>query len=432
MNEREIILEALMEILEKKEYSHLVMRGVLDKYAYLEKQQRSFIKRCCEGTLEQMLRLDYCIDRFSKIKCHKMKPLIRTLLRMSAYQIMFMDQVPDRAACNEAVKLAKKRGFSQLSGFVNGVLRSLSREKDSIPYPDKETDPVHYLSIQYSMPQWMTRMWMQRYGVAVTEKMLAGLLGERPLMIRMRESISSVERSAYLDRMKEKKIVSRQNEKLAYAYELENYDSVATIPGYEEGIFTMQDIGSMLVVEMAGIKEADFVVDVCAAPGGKAIHAADKLMGSGQVIARDLTEYKISLIEENMQRMQTTNVKAEVWDARVLDDNMVQKADVVIADLPCSGLGVIGRKSDIKYRVTKEDVDDIAKLQRDILNTVWQYVKIGGTLVYSTCTVTKQENEDNRDYILAHLPLSLVEERSLLPGVDASDGFYMAKFRRQA
>lgn len=430
MNEREIIVEALMEILEKKSYSHLVMRGVLDKYDYLEKQQRSFIKRCVEGTIEQKIRLDFCIDQFSKTKCEKMKPFIRTLLRMGAYQILFMDQIPDSAACNECVKLAKKRGFSQLSGFVNGVLRSLSRGKEQIAYPNEEKEPLSYLSVMYSMPQWIVSMWMEMYGREETKQMLKGLLRGRPLTIRLRENLSEEERKTCLSKMKEQGTDYKQHEMLPYAYELTGVDSVARLYGYEEGLFAVQDIGSMLVAELADIRPDMLVVDVCSAPGGKAMHVADKMMGTGQVIARDLTEQKIMLIEENIERLGIKNILPQVWDATCEDEKLVEKADVVIADLPCSGLGVIGRKGDIKYRVTKEDVLQIAKLQKEILQVVSRYVRPGGTLLFSTCTVTKQENEENKEFILANLPFTLQKEKQLLPGIDGSDGFYMAKFIR--
>ena len=193
----------------------------------------------------------------------------------------------------------------------------------------------------------------------------------------------------------------------------------------------MQDIGSMQVVELAGIKPGDAVIDVCAAPGGKAMHALAKLHGKGSVQARDLTENKVSMIEENIERCAEAAdaIEVLVWDARILDPQAVEKADVVIADLPCSGLGVIGRKSDIKYRMTPEQVADIAALQREILSVVWQYVKPGGILMYSTCTLTKAENQDNRDWFLENSPFTLLEEKELLPSAE-TDGFYMIKCRR--
>ena len=430
INTREVILDALMEILEKGQYSHLVMQGVLTKYGYLDKQERSFIKRVCEGTIEQKIRLDYVIDQFSKTKVRKMKPLIRTLLRMSVYQILFMDAVPDSAVCNESVKLATKRGFGPLKGFVNGVLRTIAREKETIKYPEREKDVISYLSVRYSMPEEIILLWQEQYGETQTEQMLGALLEKRPLTIRISESLADEEKEALLAKIKEEGIDVSPTE-LTYVYAISGADRVGSLPGYEEGQIFVQDLGSAMVVELAGITEGDFVLDVCAAPGGKATHAAVKTGPAGHVIARDLTEYKVSLIEENIERLGLFNIEAQVFDATCPDQEMEGKADVVIADLPCSGLGVIGRKGDIKYRVTRQSLAEGSQLQREILSVVQSYVKPGGILVYSTCTVNRGENEENKEWFLSNYPFEEEKERLMLPGKDGSDGFYMVRMRRK-
>lgn len=430
-NTREIILDALMEILEKQQYSHLVMQGVLEKYSYLEKQERSFIKRVCEGTTEQKIRIDYVIDRFSKTKTVKMKPLIRTLLRMGTYQILFMDKIPDSAVCNESVKLAEKRGFRTLKGFVNGVLRAIARNKDSIEYPDRIKEETAYLSVMYSMPEELVRLWQQQYGKEKAETILSALLEKRPLTIRVSEELTEDEKEGLLADMREEGITVTPT-MLPYVFALGGVDRVSNLPGYDEGRFVVQDLGSAMVVEMAGIRRGDYVVDVCAAPGGKATHAAVKTGGDGHVLARDLTEYKVSLIEENMDRLSLTNMEAQVWDATVSDETLESRADVVIADLPCSGLGVIGRKSDIKYRVSRKSLDEVAQLQRRILSVVHTYVKPGGVLLYSTCTINRAENEENKNWFLSQFPFEEEEERLMLPGEDGSDGFYMVRMRKKA
>lgn len=427
-NTREILLEMLLEILEHKKYSHLVMKQVLDKYSWLDKKDRAFIKRIGEGTIEHLIRIDYVINTFSKTKTDKMKPVIRTILRMSTYQILFMEAVPDSAACNEGVKLAAKKGFASLKGFVNGVLRSISRSKAAISYPDREASLEEYLSITYSMPLWIVNLWLADYGEETTERMLRGLLQERPVTIRIPEELPWEEKQAWISKMEKEGIAVKESNQLAYAYYLSNINSVREVPGFTEGKFIVQDIGSMEVVEMAQIKEGDRVLDVCAAPGGKTLHAASKLKGTGMVEARDISDYKIDLIRENIERTGYKNIQTKVWDATELDEAALESADVVIADLPCSGLGVIGRKGDIKYRVTKEDLTEIAALQRNILKTVSAYVKAGGLLIYSTCTINREENQENRDYILNNLPFVLEEEKVLLPGIAPSDGFYMARF----
>lgn len=431
INTREIVLDCLLEILEKKQYSHYVIKQVLDKYGYLDKKERSFIKRVTEGCIERCIELDYILDSFSKVPAKKMKPLIRNLMRMSVYQIFYMDGTPDSAVCNEAVKLAGKRGFSSLKGFVNGVLRNIARNKDAVAYPDKEKDLTAYLSVTYSMPQWIVTLWTERFGTEKAEQILQGLLTERPVTVRVEESLDREKKEQLLKEMEEAGIAYTQVKDLSYAYELQNVDRVEMLPGFAEGLLMVQDAGSMAIIEAAEIQKNQNIIDVCGAPGGKAIHAAGKMQNTGFVTVRDISERKVGMMEDNIARSGYTNMKAEVFDATVLDENNIEKADVVIADLPCSGLGVIGRKADIKYRVQPEDITSIATLQREILSVVWQYVKPGGKLVYSTCTLTEEENEQNAAWFEQQYPFEKVKERMLIPGVDGTDGFYMTVFVRK-
>ncbi len=431
INTREIVLDCLLEILEKKQYSHYVIKQVLDKYGYLDKKERSFIKRVTEGCIERCIELDYILDSFSKVPAKKMKPLIRNLMRMSVYQIFYMDGTPDSAVCNEAVKLAGKRGFSSLKGFVNGVLRNIARNKDDVAFPDKEKDLTAYLSVIYSMPQWIVTLWTERFGTEKAEQILQGLLTERPVTVRVEESLDREKKEQLLKEMEEAGIAYTQVKDLSYAYELQNVDRVEMLPGFAEGLLMVQDAGSMAIIEAAEIQKNQNIIDVCGAPGGKAIHAAGKMQNTGFVTVRDISERKVGMMEDNIARSGYTNMKAEVFDATVSDEANIEKADVVIADLPCSGLGVIGRKADIKYRVQPEDITSIATLQREILSVVWQYVKPGGKLVYSTCTLTEEENEQNAAWFEQQYPFEKVKERMLIPGVDGTDGFYMAVFVRK-
>lgn len=431
VNTREIVLDCVMEILEKKQYSHYVIKQVLDKYGYLEKRDRSFIKRVTEGTIERAIELDYVIDQFSKVRVKKMKPLIRSLMRMSVYQILYMDKTMDAAVCNEAVKLASKRGFQSLKGFVNGVMRTIVREKEKIVYPKRTDNPILYLSVTYSMPEWIVSMWIHQFSEEKTEKILKGLLEKRPLMIRFDEGMNQEETDALLLQYQNAGIKLSRTGELSYAYIVHNPDRVDNLPGFEEGKIMVQDAGSMMITEFAKIQKGWHIVDVCGAPGGKALHAASKLAGTGFVSVRDLSDKKVSLIQENIARSGYQNIVAKVWDATIPDENEIEKADLVIADLPCSGLGVIGRKADIKYRLTQQDISDIAKLQRQILEVVWQYVKPGGKLLYSTCTLTVEENENNTKWFTDHHTFTRLDEQILYPAADGiTDGFYMALFER--
>ena len=436
-NSREIVLDILMEILEKGNLSHLVLKQALEKYQYLEKQDRAFITRITEGTLEYLIQIDAVINRYSKVKVNKMKPVIRTLLRMSVYQILYMERVPDSAVCNEAVKLAKKRKFQGLTGFVNGVLRNISRGKENLVF-DTAAE-------RYSIPQWMFSMWEKDYGTEIAEKISASFLADRPLTVRCNVSRASVEEIQ--ESLKNQGIQSEKSEISETMLTLEGYDYLDAVGAFAEGLLTVQDTSSSLVGVVAAPKKGDFVLDVCSAPGGKSLHVADLMEGIGLVESRDLTDYKISLVEENIARCCFTNMQTCVWDATEFDPEMEGKADIVLADLPCSGLGIIGKKPDIKMRLKEEELDSLAKLQREILSVVSRYVKPGGKLIFSTCTINKKENEENAAWILENLPFTkkeiasalpealkkdCVENRiQLLPGVHPCDGFFIAAFERK-
>ena len=231
--------------------------------------------------------------------------------------------------------------------------------------------------------------------------------------------------------MDEQGVSALQNPWVESAFELKGFDYLGALKAFREGECTVQDVSSMLVAKAADIKPSYKVIDVCAAPGGKSTHLAELLGGTGMVEARDLTEYKIGLIEENIARHGLSNMKAVRWDATVFDEASVEKADVLICDLPCSGLGVLGRKTDIRYKMSKEQEEELASLQRQILSTVHAYVKHGGTLVYSTCTIDKKENEENVSWFLEEYPeFSLIEQRQMLPGEVGADGFFIAKLKR--
>ena len=443
---RELILGILLSVTRDGEYSHVALQNVLNKYQYLDKKERAFITRVMEGTLERMIEIDYIIDQFSKVKVNKMKPVIRCIMRSAVYQLKYMDSVPDSAVCNEAVKLATKKGFFTLKGFVNGVLRNIARNLDNITYPD-QTDYVSFLSVKYSMPTWILEQWLACYDKEKVEIMLEDFLKEKPTTIRCNLNVMSKEE---LRASLEKEGVHVENHPyLPYALWISSYDYLADLESFQSGAFYVQDISSMLVAHIANPKEGDNIIDVCAAPGGKALHMAELLHGTGHVQARDLTDYKVNLIQENILRSGVQNMEAVRWDATVLNEDSIGKADIVIADLPCSGLGVIGKKTDLKYKMTKETQSELVNLQRQILSKVEAYVKKDGTLIYSTCTIHAGENMENVHWFLKEYPQfelvpieeflckelkSSVQEKGclqLLPGVHQSDGFFIAKFKKK-
>lgn len=419
INTRELVLDMLLEVIRNNTHSHILIKNVLDKYNYMEEQEKAFVKRLFEGTLEREITLDYVINSFSKVPVNKMKPLIRALMRMSTYQILYMDRVPDSAAINEAVKLAKKRKFVNLSGFVNGVLRKISSQKESCTDCDD-------ISIVYSVPQLIVDSLTADYGLEKTKSILEAGLCERHLFVRVREELDKQDVEKIKEEWKQNNIEYRQLDKPSYAYELKNTDNLGRLNCFREGLYTVQDVASMMVCEYAGINKGEFVIDVCAAPGGKSLHAVSK----GAIVeSRDVSEAKVSLIEENRNRLKADSLTTRVWDAGELDEEAVEKADVLIADVPCSGLGVMGRKPDIKRNITEDGLRSICELQKSIMDTVWQYTKVGGTLMYSTCTLRKAENDDMVDYLLDKYPFELQMKETMFPG-NEHDGFFIARLKR--
>jgi len=438
VGEREIVLGILLELEQEGAHSHIVLRAALEKYQYLDKRERAFITRVVEGTLERMIEIDYILDQFSKVKANKMKPVIRWLMRSAVYQLKYMDHVPNSAVCNEAVKLAVKKGFSGLKAFVNGVLRNITRNLENITYPEHK-DTVKYFSVKYSMPTWIVKKWLEMYNQEQVESILTDFLKVKPTVIRC--NLNRTTKNKLKNRLKDEGIEVSDHPYLDYALRISGYNYLQELESFRSGDFYIQDVSSMLVTEIANPIQGDYVIDVCAAPGGKALHVAEKLNGSGLVEARDLTDYKVSLIVDNIKRAGFRNIKAVRQDATILDLDSVEKADVVIADLPCSGLGVLGKKTDLKYNITEEMQRSLVLLQRQILSVVQQYVKKGKTLIYSTCTLNEEENMGNVRWFLEEFPefqLSPIVDLpgaaqgciTLLPGIHESDGFFIARFQK--
>ncbi len=446
INTRELILEILLEIEQEGQHSHIAIRNALSKYQFLPKRERAFITRVCEGTLEYRILIDYIIDSFSKITVDKMKPAIREILRSAVYQLKFMDSVPDSAVCNEAVKLAQRKGFYNLKPFVNGVLRTAARQMGELAYPSRETDLIRHLSVKYSMPENLVIRWLKEYGEETTECMLKDFLTEKPLTVRCRTYRTSQEE--IIQSLTDQGVEVKPAPYLPYACTISGFNHILSLDAFIQGKIQVQDVSSMFVAEAADPKKGDYVIDLCAAPGGKSLHIGDKMEGYGTVDARDISQAKVDLIEENIRRTGSINVQTKVQDATVFDLDSEFKADIVIADVPCSGYGVIGKKPEIKYRMTPQKQEELVILQRTILNRAAEYVKPRGTLIFSTCTIAKEENEENMLWFLnnypfrlesldPYLPEELHSETTalgylqFLPGIHKTDGFFIAKFRRK-
>lgn len=449
VNEREVVLDMLLSLREGK-LSHTILKDTLDSYLYLDKSSRGFITRLYEGTIEKRLYLDYIIDGYSKTPVKKMKPIIMLLLEMAVYQLFFMDRVPDSAAINEAVKLAKKRGLAGLSGFVNGVLRNIARNKENIALPDKNKDLIKYLEIKYSTPRNVVEYLIKDYGSEEAEAILEAFEEKRPLVARATKN-----REELIKKLDAEGVRVSTDTIFPESVRILELDSLSYLESFEEGDFVIQDESSQFIGKIVGLPKGARVLDLCAAPGGKSLLFAE-MEEVDEIISCDISESKTELIEENVRRIGVSKIKTKVNDASLYNPDFLEGFDLVICDLPCSGLGVMGRKRDIKYNVTEDKIRELAKLQRTILENAVRYVKKGGRLIYSTCTMTKAENEENFTFISEFKGFSAVDfsdkirgyvdrykdgERlvneakkgfiRLIPGELGTDGFFVSEYMRE-
>ena len=452
VNEREIVLDMFLSLKDGKPV-HIVLKDTLDNYLYLDKASRGFITRLYEGSIEKMIYLDFVINSFSKTSVKNLKPIIKILMETAVYQIFFMDRVPDSAAINEAVKLAKKRGLAGLSGFVNGVLRNIARNKENIALPDKDKEYIRYLEVKYSVPKEVTEHFIKEYGNVQAEEILEAFEKKQPIVARVNGT--RLTREELVKKLTEEDVKVSTDTVFPESLKILELDSLNFLESFENGDFVIQDESSQFIGKIAELPLNAKVLDLCAAPGGKALLMAEKPEAE-RITACDISEKKTGLIEENINRLGIKKVITMVNDATVFNKKFEEDFDMVICDLPCSGLGVIGRKRDIKYNITENKIKELAKLQRDILENAKKYVKKGGYLIFSTCTMSKLENEENFKFISEFSGFSPVDfsdkikdslvkykvgsrllaeaEKGyirLIPGELGTDGFFISEFMRE-
>lgn len=499
VNVREVVWQILVEHELHGTYSNVLIKRAQDRYASLPLTQRSFLKRLAEGTIEREIELDAVIRNHQTDPSKKVKPKVRCLLRMSLYQIFYMDSVPDYAACSEAVRLCKRKKLLQETGFVNGVLRSVCREKEAcvkegrefLPSLEKkekplrtressavivvagknragaagggerassvreagQTDPaLQQLEAKYSMPAPILELWKEQLGEERLPGLCKAMLEIRPVCIRLDPRLSSEEKEELLKSLQERGVQLQKGSWAEDCWKISHVPGLSTLPGFSEGKWTVQDESSQLIAQAAGLagRRRDLsgaleVYDLCAAPGGKTMLAAS-LLPEGTVHAFDLTREKTDKIRAGLGRMKLHNVIVEENDASNERKELEGKADLVLCDVPCSGLGVITRKRDIKYNVTTQKLRSLVTLQKKIVSNAAKVLKPGGVLIYSTCTINRQENERMAEFIAGKLGL-IPEELApylpenfpgihgngvqLFPDVHGTDGFFMARFRKK-
>ena len=441
LNARRLALDVLTEVREKGAYASLAL-GERLRAAYLSPEDRRLATGLVYGTLENQLQIDYALDRLMDHPTRE--PVQRDILRMGAYQILFLDRVPDSAAVDEAVKLTRAMGMEAACGFINAVLRNLSRAKDEIAWPDREAGPVAYLSVMGSMPRWLVEKLVAAYGPEEAGRVILYREEEHPVCVRPNFTrLSDAEFEALL----QEKGWRAERGLAPHAWLIYGAGDLAADADYRAGRFSIQGQSSMLAAEALEVRPGMKVLDACAAPGGKSAYLCEQMQLTGRVYAWELHEKRAQLLEGVRRRLGLDNLRISVRDALDFRPDLEGALDGVLLDAPCAGLGVLSQKPDIKLRLKEEDIPAIVDTQGRLIDTVCRYVRPGGALVYSTCSLLPEENADRvRAFLQAHpnftlepLPTSFPEELrarqtpcglQLLGCRDGVEGFFIARMRR--
>ncbi|MDP4144688.1 MAG: 16S rRNA (cytosine(967)-C(5))-methyltransferase RsmB [Bacillota bacterium] len=440
-NARKVAVDIVNQVLEKGAYSNIALSNELNK-SNLEDKDRGLVTEIVYGTIKYKYTIDKIINYFVAQGIKKIDGYILNLLRISIYQIRYLERIPEFAAVNEAVKIAKKYRSEKSSKFVNGVLRNYLRNKEADFI--KSSDEIAKLCFQHSYDPWMVKLFIKQYGRERALEILKGLNETPDVTVRVNNLKGNYE--DVLQKLSDLGYEVREGYICPEAIKIEKGKNIEKNPLFSEGYFTVQDESAMLVAPAMEIEEEMNIIDLCSAPGGKATHMGELLNNTGELIACDIHENKISLIKENVERLGLRNIKYKTLDASKFDENFENRFDRVLIDVPCSGIGIIRKKPEIKWSKDNNQLDRIVKIQRDIMDNASRYVKNGGILLYSTCTINKGENETNIDWFLKnHKDYNLEKifygpADNLIYNTQGSvtiipnkymDGFFIAKLRRQ-
>ena len=442
INPREVAAEAMVQIMAEGAYNNTALRRLLRQNGAMTRQERAFVTELVNGTLRNLYYIDYILNSFSKTKTEKMKPWLLAVMRTAVYQMLFME-TPDAAACNEGVKLARERGYGKLSGFVNGVLRTVAREKAQITLPKQGT--AEYLHIRYSHPLWLVRMWLAYYGYDFTEALCRKDNEAPAVSIRVNTLRTN---SKELEEILEEEGVQVRHSILENGLYLTGTADLGRMDLFTKGMFHVQDVSSQLAVAVLAPQKGERILDMCAAPGGKSFLMAEYMENQGGIVSRDIHPHKIQLMAEGAERLGISIMKGEMQDAMEEKKADIAAFDRVLVDAPCSGLGLLRKKPDIRLKKDGSEIDTLPRIQRAVLEQAAKYVKPGGVLVYSTCTLCRKENEKNIEWFLENhkeytmeplgefLPKGMEKEGekgfvTLFPHIHETDGFFIARMVRK-
>ena len=420
MDDRFLAYKILNKIERDKAYSNITVDVVLNEN---EATSAPFVCALVYGVIERKITIDFFLSKFLTQPIKKLNPQVLTILRMGVYQIKFLDKIPDSAAVNESVKLSKKVKCAFASGLINSVLRKIASNEIQLPETDNK---IYDLSIKYSCPESLVVHYINDYGYIQAENILSSSLGSAPLFVRVNTLKVSVDELIF--QLEQESVIAKKVENNKASLEITN-GSAFKSECYKKGYFHAQDLASQTCIDSLDPQENEIVFDLCSAPGGKSFTIAEKMNNKGKIYSFDLYEHKIKLINDGANRLGIDIIDAQIWDASVFNPQL-PKADKVLCDVPCAGLGVIRRKPEIKYK-DFTFVDKLCDLQYNILNNASLYVKENGVLVYSTCSLSKKENENICERFLSeHSDYKLDEMVTLIPHKD-SDGFFFAKFIKE-
>lgn len=457
-DERELVLSILQERAHTKKYSNILIREALDAHDSMDQQKKAFVKRLAEGVIEREKELDTVIRAHLRNPKTSIKGTIWLILRMGVYQILYMDSVPDFAAVNESLNLARAHHLAAQTGFLNAVLRSVCRDKEAGQKPGEKTVYIAGNGISkrvtkslsgqeqaaLAMPEDIRKIWEEDYGEETAEALSASMMEIRPVCIRFDPRVPDETRRQTEEAIRALGAGVAPAHWVPDCRYLTRIPAVTKLPGFSEGLFTVQDESSALVGMAAGLRGDEKILDLCAAPGGKSVLLAS-LAPRGSVLSFDLTREKTARIAENARRMHIENITIREGDATQENPELIGCADFVLCDVPCSGLGVITRKRDIKYNADPEKIRSLVRLQRKILANAVSYVRPGGVLLYSTCTIDLAENNRQAAYLEKQLGMEPTDLAPYLPdkmpGIDGgclqlfphihhTDGFFLARFRK--
>jgi 16S rRNA (cytosine967-C5)-methyltransferase len=443
---RAISFDILNQVEETDRHPDDLLSDSLKRYRHLTALDRAFLTELTYGALRWRGRLDWIIRHFANIALEKIESEMLNTLRLGLYQIFFLTKTPASAAVNESVELAKKIRGKGGGGFVNAILRSALREKEMIPYPDERQDPALHMAVIQSHPLWLVQRWTEELGVEETLKVCVA--NNRIPALTLRTNTLKIRREDLMEKLKEKGFVSAPTPFSDDGVSLNDGPPTSGLPFLKEGLFVIQDEASQLITLILDPRPGENILDACAAPGGKTTHIAQKMENLGEIYAFDLRQEKLKQIKEGCKRLGIKIVRTKIGNAvKTLPVPGEMKFDRVLADVPCSGFGTLRRNPDLKWRKEKEDLERLSQLQFSILKNLSGYVREGGLLVYSTCTVFHEENEDVVDRFLSeHRAFKLDSLVEVLPGkchffikkgyfktfppAGGLDGFFAARLRR--